>query len=105
MRIHGIGVIMALKRLKRRMNQTAFDHWWINSNGGLGPLRHDQMSPHNAAEAGFAAGRKSVPTSRKLRKVIEQLLETLEDFDAGFDGFSSVNAAEKAVGRPLSKMR
>jgi len=79
--------------------KTPFDKWWLDSRNWLGPLdpRKTDFSPYSIAKLSFETGRKSVPTSKRLRKALENLLNLLEDWDAGFDGLGEVNDAERTL--------
>lgn len=79
--------------MKNRYRKSAFDLWWENARR---PNVVD-VTPYEAAKLAFEAGRASVPKSSKLRKALAGLLEMLEDWNAGFDGFGEVEAAKKAI--------
>ncbi len=83
-----------------KKSHTAFDQWWSSqTRHGMDPSR---QSPYDIAKLAFAAGRASVPKAPKLQKALTGLLDLLEDWNAGFEGFGEVNAAEAAIGRKLS---
>lgn len=87
---------------RKRANKSAFEKWWLESRNG--PHLGD-FTPYEVARIAFQAGRKSVPSTPKLKRAAENLLDMLSDFDAGFDGFGEVNEVEKLLGRQPTNAR
>lgn len=88
-------------QLVRKSGKKSFDRWWEDpSRPGL-----HMISIYDIAKIAFNAGRKSVPSNKRVRKALAGLLDLLDDWDAGFDGFGEVNAAERVLGRRVSNPR
>ena len=88
-------------QLIRKSGKTQFDRWWEDPKRPI----LTTISIYDVAKLAFNAGRKSVPKSKVLKKALGDLLDLLDDWDAGFDGFGEVNKAEKVLGRSLSQIR